>query len=224
MENQFEERGEKMNITLSEWLQAADHEVELRKWRDTSEPGKFKTCTQVHHINNCTPEQFAWYFKNFNTDTYRLWHPAHKAIMWENKTDKPGAIHVAWESINGKMAAYRVLIDAPLERSPIPIDDPTDVSMNEFLDTDGNPVFWTHDKRYMDGDEMVIISTFIFPEKTPDSFVEAHAKHNLEEIPGLVNNALPVLLKRAFGYMPDDETLKKYPGVIIPADRTEIDY
>ena len=55
-------------------------------------------------------------------------------------------------------------------------------------------------------------------EGCPDEFVEAHRKHAVEEIPGLAYNAIPALLKKMFGYMPDDETIRKYPSILVSTD------
>ena len=208
-----------MNITLSEWMEAADHEVECRRWRDNSRPGKYKFFIKQETIRGYTKEQFHWYFRNLDSETYRLWHPAHKHIMWVDKYgDTP--THIAWERINGKLAAYCVRMGGDMANAPMVPDSMKDKNprLTEFLDTQGKPYFWTVSTKEETQDGFLLTDCFIFPEGCPDEFVEAHRKHAVEEIPGLAYNAIPALLKKMFGYMPDDETIRKYPSILVSTD------
>jgi len=109
-----------MKITVHDWLQAAHHEVEMRRWREESQ-GKTKKFVVKQHLKNINPIILAWYLTNFDRESYLMWHPAHIGLQWEKKIAGPGAIHIAWEKIMGKMAAYRIRLD-PADISPIPPD------------------------------------------------------------------------------------------------------
>jgi hypothetical protein len=203
-----------MNVKVTDWLQASDHEVELRRWRDQSGEGT-KLFVQEHSFSEVSPVTVMWYLMNFDEESYRLWHPAHVGLQWERKIPGPGAIHIAWEKILGKMAAYRMRVDTP-EASPIPPKSPIAVMTNP-IDTEGQVLFHILNEILQEEDRLRITCTFIFPEAAPDDFVEAHRQHNIEEVPGLVNNAVPYLVKKTFGYMMEPEKLAEF-GFVVPAD------
>jgi hypothetical protein len=203
-----------MDVKVADWLQAAGHEVELRRWRDQSGPGT-KHFVEEHRFPDVSPATVLWYLMNFDEESYRLWHPAHLGLQWENKAPGPGAIHIAWEKILGKLAAYRMRIDPP-DMSPIPPKSPVAVMTNP-IDTEGEVLFHILNEVAQEENELRITCTFVFPEAAPDEFVEAHRRHNIEEVPGLVNKAVPYLVKKTFGYMIEPEKLAEY-GLIVPAD------
>ena len=204
-----------MEINVNEWLQAADHEVELRRWRDES-GGRTKHCVVEHTFTDISPEMVFWYLTNFDEESYRMWHPSHIGLLWENKVAGPGAIHIAWEKIMGKLAAYRIRLDTP-ESSPIPPKETSIAVMLNIIDTGGEILLYILNEVEQAGEQTKITCTFIFPEATPDEFVEAHRRHNIEELPGMVNKAAPYLVQKTFGYLIEPEKLAGY-GLIVPAD------
>ncbi len=203
-----------MNVKVTDWLQAANHEVELRRWRDQSGAGT-KQFVEEHSFTDVSPVTVMWYLMNFDEESYRLWHPAHVGLQWESKLPGPGAIHIAWEKILGKMAAYRMRVDTP-ELSPVQPKSPVAVMTNP-IDTEGEVLFHILNEIFQEENRLRITCTFVFPEAAPDDFVEAHRRHNIEEVPGLINNAVPYLVKKTFGYMMEPEKLAEL-GFILPAD------
>ena len=57
----------------------------MRRWRDESSD-KLKNFTVIHDFEGVTPEMFGWYFMNRDSESYRLWHPAHIGLQWEKKS------------------------------------------------------------------------------------------------------------------------------------------
>jgi hypothetical protein len=204
-----------MNISASDWLQAADHEVELRRWRDSSN-GKQKHFSVEHFFDDLSPEYLLWYMANFDEESYRMWHPAHVGLQWERKIDGPGAIHIAWEKLMGKLAAYRIRLDPP-DASPIPPKGPGVGVMTNIIDTQGAILIHILNEIQPIENSMRMTCTFVFPEAAPDEFVEAHRLHNVEEVPGMVNKAIPYLVRKTFGYLIDPRRLARY-RLIVPAD------
>ncbi len=202
-----------MDVKVSDWLQAAHHEVELRRWREES-GGKTRHFTEEHEFSRVSPTAVLWYLSNFDEESYRLWHPCHVGLQWENKVAGMGAIHIAWEKILGKMAAYRMRVD-PAEMSPVPPKYPIAV-MTNAIDTDGEVLIYILNEVSEEGGKLRISCTFVFPEAAPNDFIEAHRQHNIEEVPGMVNKAVPYLIQKTFGYMIDPDKLPEY-GLIVPA-------
>lgn len=204
-----------MEITVNDWLQAADHEVELRRWRDQS-GGKTKHFVEEHDFKGISPQMVLWYLTNFDNASYLMWHPSHIGLQWENKVAGPGATHIAWEKIMGKLAAYRIRLDAA-DASPIPPKKTSIAVMLNVIDTEGEVLFYILNEIEQADERTKITCTFIFPEATPDEFVEAHRRHNIEELPGMVNKAAPYLVQKTFGYLIEPEKLAGY-GLIVPAE------
>jgi len=73
-----------MNLSVHQWLQAVGHELELRRWRDGS-GGKTNTLTVTHSFDGVSPELVTWYLANQETESYKLWQPAHVDIELETK-------------------------------------------------------------------------------------------------------------------------------------------
>ena len=71
-----------VNLTVSDWLQAADHEVEMRHWRAESQ-GKLKNLTVESRFPGLSPDVVRWYYTNFDEESYRLWHPSHIGLQWD---------------------------------------------------------------------------------------------------------------------------------------------
>lgn len=203
-----------MEITANDWLQAADHEVELRRWRDRSEE-RTKHMVVEHSFTGISPELVFWYLTNFDHASYLMWHPAHIGLQWENKIAGPGAIHIAWEKVLGKLAAYRIRLDTP-DASPIPPKETSIAVMLNIIDTEGETLIHILNEVEQAGDQTNITCSFVFPEATPDEFAEAHRRHNVEEVPGMVNKAVPYLVQKTFGYLIEPEKLAGY-GLIVPA-------
>ncbi len=164
-----------MEITVNDWLQAADHEVELRRWRDQS-GGKTKHVVVEHSFTGISPEMVFWYLTNFDHASYLMWHPAHIGLQWENKVAGPGAIHIAWEKVLGKLAAYRIRLDTP-DASPVPQGTSIAVMLN-IINTEGDTLIHILNEVEQAGDQTKITCSFVFPEAAPDEFVEAHRRHN----------------------------------------------
>jgi len=204
-----------MKISVSDWLQAVNHEVELRRWRDESS-GRTKHFVVEHTFRETSLEMLFWYLNNFDAESYRMWHPSHIGLMWENKVPGFGAIHIAWEKIIGKLAAYRIRLDTP-DTSPIlPKETSIGVMLN-IIDTEGQVLIYTLNELEKIHEGIKITCTFIFPEATPDEFVEAHRCHNIEELQGLIYKAVPYLVQKTFGYMVEPEKLAEY-GFVVQAD------
>ncbi|MBP2645120.1 MAG: Phloretin hydrolase [Firmicutes bacterium] len=203
-----------MEIKLTDWLQAVHHEVEMRRWRDQS-GGKIKhfTVTQEFDI---TPAIIGWYMMNRDSESYRMWHPAHIEFQWEKKIAGVGATWVCWEKINGQMAAYRMR-SVPVELSPIQPKNKTCSSLNIIMDTEESPLIYILNETESIENGTRITLTFIFPEATPDEYVEAHRQHFSEEFPNMIYKAVPFLIQRTFGYIPDTETIIK-SKLIVPAN------
>ncbi len=202
-----------MNITVNEWLQAAHHEVELRQWREASH-GKIKSVAVEHVFPEASPEELMWYMVNFDEESYKLWHPAHIGLQWEKKVAGPGAIHIAWENILGKVAAYRIRLDGP-EQSPVAPDEAAIALMTNIIDTQGEVLIYILNELKVTEAGVLMTCTFVFPEATPDEFVGAHRRHNVEEVQGMVEKAVPYLIRKTFGYAAEADVLAKYHDVLI---------
>jgi hypothetical protein len=203
-----------MEISVSDWLQAANHEVELRRWREES-GGKTKHFVVEHLFPNASSAMVLWYLTNFDQASYLMWHPAHIGLQWENKIAGPGATHIAWEKMLGRLAAYRIRLDTP-DKSPTPPKGRGIAVMLNPIDTEGEILFYILNEIEQTDGGMKVTCTFTFPAATPDEFMEAHRRHNIEELQGLVNNAVPYLIRKTFGYMIEPEKLAAY-GLIVPA-------
>ena len=127
-----------MDLKVNDWLQAADHEVEMRRWRDEAQ-GKTKDVCVECTFKGVSPDVIRWYYTNFDEESYRMWHPSHIGLQWEKKIAGPGAIHIAWEMVQGKLAAYRIRVDTPHE-APAKIAAPPDAMVLSLLDTEGEPL------------------------------------------------------------------------------------
>jgi len=203
-----------VDISVSHWLQAADHEVEMRRWRDSSH-GRTREVAVECAFQGVSPDVIRWYYTNFDQESYRMWHPAHIGLQWENKVAGPGAIHIAWEMIDGKMAAYRIRVDSP-KGAPVSLAAPADGMVLSILDTEGEALFHIV-TRYVETDEGTTKrSRIVVPEAAPDSFCEAHRRHWLEEQPGMAYKAAPYLIQKTFGHMVDAQVLRANP-LIVPA-------
>lgn len=203
-----------MHIKVSDWLQAADHEVEMRRWRDRSR-GRIKDFTVECVFKGVTPDVIRWYYTNFDEESYRMWHPAHIGLQWEKKIAGPGAIHVAWEMIDGKMAAYRIRVDSP-DNAPAGLVAPPDAMVLSILDTEGEPLMHIVTQYSLVEGGTKKKSRFAVPEAAPDAFCEAHRQHWLEEQPGMAYRAAPYLIQKTFGHMVDSEVLKAHPMIVPP--------
>lgn len=203
-----------MELMVNDWLQAADHEVEMRRWREESR-GEWKHITVHHEVKNLSPEMLKWYFVNFDAESYKMWHPAHIGLQWERKIPGPGAIHIAWEKINGKLAAYRIQFHDGTKSFIKPKSLQGAMTMNA-LDTEGKPLISILVESKPTDFGMSMDGTFSFPVKAPEDFVEAHRRHCEEEIPGMTNVAVPYLIRKTFGYMAGPEVLMEYPFVVPP--------
>jgi hypothetical protein len=204
-----------MNISAIDWLQAADHEVELRRWRESSNR-RMKHFSVEHFFDDVSIEYILWYLTNFDEESYRMWHPAHIGLQWEKKIEGPGAIHIAWEKIMGKLAAYRIRLDTP-DVSPIPPKETCVGVMTNIIDTQGEVLIYILNEVEPMENRIRINCTFVFPEAAPDEFVEAHRLHNVEEVPGMVNKAITYLVQKTFGYLIEPRRLAGY-SFIVPAD------
>lgn len=203
-----------MDIKVSDWLQAAQHEVEMRRWRDQSR-GKYRELTVECTFKDVAPEVIRWYYANFDVETYRMWHPAHIGLQWENKVAGPGAIHIAWEMIDGKMAAYRIRVDTPGD-APAGLSVPEDAMLLSILDTEGEPLFHIVTRYLPVEGGTVKRSRFVVPQATPESFCEAHRQHWLEEQPGMAYKAAPHLIRKTFGHMVEAHVLRENPLIVPP--------
>jgi hypothetical protein len=203
-----------LEINVSDWLQAADHEVEMRRWRDQSH-GKTKEVPVEIAFEGIAPEVIRWYYTNFDEASYRMWHPSHIGLQWENKIVGPGAIHIAWEMVHGKLAAYRIRVDSPTD-VPASLGAPKDSMVLSILDTEGETLF-NIVTRYLETEGGTLKkSRFVIPEAAPKEFCEAHRKHWLEEQPGMAFQAAPYLIKKTFGHMVGKEILT-LDKIMVPA-------
>lgn len=205
-----------MDLKVSDWLQAADHEVEMRRWREESS-GRTREFTVECAFDGVSADAIRWYYTNFDEESYRLWHPSHVGLQWERKVAGPGAIHIAWEMVDGKLAAYRIRVDAPQDAPPS-LGAPSDSMVLSMLDTEGIPLFHLVTRYSMTDDRTLKRTRFVVPSAVPDSFCEAHRQHWLEEQPGMAFKAVPFLIQKTFGYMAKPEVLKANP-LIVPASQ-----
>lgn len=203
-----------MDLKVSDWLQAADHEVELRRWREASK-GSTKNIVVESRFPDTSPDVIKWYYTNFDEASYRLWHPAHIGLQWEKKIVGPGAIHIAWEMVDGKLAAYRIRVDSPHD-APAHLAAPADAMVLSMLDTEGMPLMNIVTQYFYESGVTTKRSRFVFPSAAPDAFCNAHRNHWLEEQPGMAFKAVPYLIQKTFGYMVEPEVLKANP-LIVPA-------
>lgn len=204
-----------MEIHYTDWLQAAQHEIEMRRWRDES-GDKFKNFVAVHDFEGVTPEMFGWYFMNRDSESYRLWHPAHLGLQWEKKIAGLGATWIGWEKINGKMVAYRMRRES-VDLSPVSPKNKKRANLNIVLDTEEAPLFYILIETEPVINGMRVTTMFIFPAAFPDEYREAHRRHYSEEFSNMAYKAIPYLIQKTFGYIPDNETLAK-SGLIVPPE------
>jgi hypothetical protein len=197
-----------MEVTVNDWLEAVHHEVELRRWRDESE-GQWKSFTVHNKLPAVSPVMLDWYLTNFDSDSYRLWHPAHVGLQWEKKILGPGATHIAWERINGRLAAYRIVYEEAEKAVAVAKSAETAKAMN-VLDSERAVLL----SILMEPGPGGITGTFSFPVATPDGFVEAHLKHAEEEVYGMANVAAPYLVRKVFGWMATDDVLLAHPLIV----------
>ncbi len=199
-----------MDIKVSDWLQAAHHEVEMRQWRDQSR-GSTREFTVEYTFKDVAPEVIRWYYTNFDDETYWMWHPAHIGLQWERKVAGPGATHIAWEMINGKMAAYRIRVDLP-DTAPFAV--PKNAMLLSILDTEGEALFHIVSQFLPAGSGTTKRSRFVVPKAAPDEFCEAHRRHWLEEQPGMGYKAAPHLIQKTFGHMAGLDVLQAHPLIV----------
>ena len=203
-----------MKIQYIDWLQAAHHEVEMRRWRDESD-SKLKHFVAVNDFEGVTPEMFGWYFINRDSESYRLWHPAHIGLQWEKKIAGLGATWIGWEKIDGKMAAYRMRRESA-DLSPVSPKNKKGANLNIVLDTEEAPLFYILSEIEPTVKGIRTTTTFIFPAAFPDEYLEAHRQHYSEELPNMVYKAIPYLIKKTFGYIPDTDKLVKSELIVPP--------
>ena len=108
-----------------------------------------------------------------------------------------------------------IRLDTP-DAFPTPLKETSIAVMLNIIDTEGETLIYILNEVEQAGDQTNITCTFTFPEATPDEFVEAHRRHNVEEVPGMVNKAVPYLVQKTFGYLIEPEKLAGY-GLIVPA-------
>jgi hypothetical protein len=138
-----------------------------------------------------------WYFVNFDADSYKMWHPAHIGLQWERKIPGPGAIHIAWEKINGKLAAYRIQFHDGTKSLIKPKSLQGAMTMNA-LDTEGKPLILSSNRKPTDFRD-VDGRYLLLPVKAPDDFVDAHRRH-CGEIPEHDKCCGAYLIRKTFGY------------------------
>jgi len=199
-----------MEVTAKDWLEAVHHEIELRRWRGES-AGQWKSYSVHNTLPDISPVVLDWYLTNFDSESYRLWHPAHVGLQWEKKILGPGATHIAWERINGKLAAYRIVYEDAGKAVSVANSPETAKAMN-ILDSERAVLF----SILMEPEPGGLTGTFSFPAATPDEFVEAHLKHAEEEVNGMVNVAAPYLVRKVFGWMATDDVLLAHPLIVAP--------
>jgi hypothetical protein len=204
-----------MEIKVSDWLQAMHHEIEMRRWRDAS-GGKTKHFTVTKDYKDVTPAMIGWYMMNRDNESYRLWHPAHIGFKWEKKIAGLGATWIGWEKINGQMAAYRMRT-VPVELSPIQPNNKNFSGLSIIIDTEEAPLIYLLNETVPIENGVRITITFIFPEATPDEYMEAHQQHYEEEFSNMIYTAIPFLIRKTFGYIPDPEKIIQ-SGLIVPAE------
>ncbi|MBP2657032.1 MAG: hypothetical protein H6Q69_64 [Firmicutes bacterium] len=193
-----------MEIELVDWLQAVQHELELRQWRSES-GGRTKHIVITQEFEDFAPQIIKWYMLNRDNESYRMWHPAHKYFQWEDKRVGVGATWIGWEKINGSMGAYRMRL-VPGEMSPI---QPTSkISMvSAVIDVNDEPLFYILNEMVILDKKTQVKITFAFPESTPKEYIDAHTKHALEEFPNMIHKAIPWFIQKTFGYLPTQEEL-----------------
>jgi len=204
-----------MHLTMDQWIQAAGHEVEMRRWRDTS-TGPDKKIVLKESFDGVEAGLVLWYFANADTESYKLWHPAHVALEYEQNVlglVGLGSRFIFWEYILGHLAAYR-FCNVRHDQSPIPITNPA-AAVSAVLDTDEKPMGWFITEFGMRPKGVDITLTWLAPSATPDAFVEAHSAHWREEMHGMVEKAVPFQIRRLYAHTPSAETLQLEVGELM---------
>jgi len=114
------------------------------------------------------------------------------------------------------MAAYRMRRES-IALSPVSPKNEKEANLNIILDTEEVPLFYILSEPEPTINGIRITATFIFPAAFPDEYLEAHRQHYNEEFSNMAYKAIPHLIKKTFGYIPDTEILIK-SGLIVPPE------
>jgi hypothetical protein len=202
-----------VQLSADDFLQAADHEVRMRRWRAESE-GEFS----VHELTiplEVDADILRWYLLTYTPDSYLLWHPSHLAHVREAGQPEQGRRFVVWEWINGRLQADRMWGGAPLELCPVAPDDPERAVLTAVLDTDGEPFRHILVEVEADGSGGVVSrGRWTFPGATPQDYIDGLLAHCREERIGMVERAIPYALKRHFGFTPTTDQVLAELGAV----------
>lgn len=114
------------------------------------------------------------------------------------------------------MVAYRMRRES-VDLSPVSPKNKKGANLNIVLDTEEAPLFYILIETEAIVSGMRVTTRFIFPAAFPDEYLEAHHRHCSEEFSNMAYIAIPYLIKKTFGYIPDDATLVK-SGLIVPSE------
>jgi hypothetical protein len=139
-------------------------------------------------LRGVSPEMMEWWVVNQEySDRYRTWYPQdHVSCKWEAPISSGEPLCVVVESI-GEFSA------SPLRIRP---QDPP--GWSSISDASDRRVAWIHEELEETADGVKLHSTFRLPAKTPQKFLEAMRRHNIEEMARLPD-FLPELYRQAVG-------------------------
>ena len=148
-------------------------------------------------LRGVTPEMFRWWGVNINdSNRYRMWYPEdHISFKWEvppRGGKRIESIVNAEEKIGEFPASVLRIQHTEPDSFPIP---PTYKNFNgggNILGPDDKPVAWLCHEFEETPDGISLRSTFRFPSKTPEKFLEAMHKHCKGEM-GHLTEFLPKL-------------------------------
>lgn len=169
------------------------------------EASKSKTVDLVvehEELRGVTPEMFQWWGVNINDSTrYRMWCPEdHISFEWEvppSEGQRVAPLQHAEEKIGEFLASVL----------RIRYEDPNSLSIptiyrhfvgGSILSPDDKPIAWICHKFEETPNGMKMRSTFRFPAKTPQRFLDAMHKHCKTEM-GHLPEFLPELYKQNVG-------------------------
>ena len=155
-----------------------------------------------HELHGITPEMLQWWWWNMvDSRYYQLWHPKdHIGIEWEVPPAKGrliGAIRNVEESIGEfPVRKLRIRIEDPA-LSPI-VATYSYVNATSIIGLDDKPVAWITHEYKAESYGVRMRSTFRLSANTPQEFIDALRKHNIEEM-GRLPEFLPELYKKNSG-------------------------
>ena len=139
-------------------------------------------------LRGVKPEMMDWWIVNqADSGRYQNWYPQdHVSCQWEVPMNSSDALCVVVESI-GEFSA------SPLRIRP---EDPA--GWSSISDASDRRIAWIHEEMEETPGGVKLRSTFRLPAKTPQQFLDAMRRHNIEEMARLPE-FLPELYRQSLG-------------------------